>query len=156
MKTLKCNTGKILRKTSIAILGIIISAGMFAQKSHNSFEVKQYASDLFRSTGEIISATNSVREKKAFYEEEILLEEWMGTLEHWVEKMDTFSNAGAEENKNEEVIQEEFELENWMMDLKEWTCPEEDVFTEEEIELEPWMYDLRYFMENNQDIAKVR
>lgn len=152
MKTQKCTPGKIWRKTSLFILAIMMSAGLFAQRSFNSVELKQYASELFQSTGEITSAINSVKEKRAFYEEDILLEEWMIDLGHWVEKMDTFAGSETEEVKNEElIIEENLELENWMIDLKEWKCPEKEVFYEEEMELEPWMCNSKSFMEKKQD-----
>lgn len=148
MKTPKCSTRKILKKISLSILAIIISTGMFAQKSLNTFDLKQYASDLFQTTAEIITEMNKVKEKRAFYEEEIRMEEWMINLEQWAEKTDSFGNSGNKENKIGEVILEErFELENWMMDLKEWKCPEKEIFTEEEMDLEQWMYNLKCFMD---------
>lgn len=150
MKTQNCFTGKILRRISLSILAIMISTGMFAQKSLNSVEFKQYASELFQSTGEITFAINSVKEKRAFYEEDVLLEKWMIDLGHWVEKMDSFASSETEEINNEElIIEEKLELENWMADLKEWKCPEKEIFTEEEMYLELWMYNLKCFMDKN-------
>lgn len=135
MKTMKLNTSKILRKTSLMICASMLFAGLFAQKSLNSFELKQYTSDLFKSSAEIISAMNSTKEKKAFYEEEILLEEWMLNLEHWVEKMDSSTNRAVDIN-TEVIIEEELELESWMTDYK-WI--QTGYFYEEELTLENWM-----------------
>ncbi|MFW5645027.1 MAG: hypothetical protein ACOCZL_03870 [Bacteroidota bacterium] len=143
MKTLILNTGKIVNRTILMAAAILLSSGIYAQKSFSSFDLKNYSSELFRSTNQIISALNTAKEQKAFYEEEILLEEWMIDLETWMKKIDTSTNKiikeentlNAEE-KNEVIRENELELENWMLNY-DWI--EKEYFQEEELAMEDWM-----------------
>ena len=150
MKTQKCTTGKILERTSLFILAITLSAGLFAQKSLDSFELKQYAPDFHAGNDEIIAALKSVKDDRGiYYEEELTLEEWISCLEQWAEKMNSLLDDGAEG-----IEEENLKLESWMIDLKEWKCPAIEEITEEEMQLEPWMYDMNCFMEKNLSKAK--
>lgn len=120
-----------------------MSSGIYAQKSLNSFDIKKYTSDLFQSTNEIIFAINSSKEQKAFYEEDILLEEWMIDLELWADKMDSSLNEASKETNapaikedSEFILENELELEDWML-YYEWIHTE--IFQEEELTMEDWM-----------------
>ncbi len=143
MKTLNLNTGKILSKTVLLITAIMISSGIYAQKSLNSFHLNKYTAELFQSTNEIISALNSSKEQKAFYEEDILLEEWMIDLESWANQMDSSKNQSPANNntqevneENEVILENELELEDWMLHI-DWIQLE--YFEEEELTMETWM-----------------
>lgn len=143
MKTLNLNTGKTLSRTVLIITAIMISSGIYAQKSLNSFYLNKYTAELFQSTNEIISALNSSKEQKAFYEEDILLEEWMIDLESWANKMDSSRNQAPANNnnrgineENEVLLENELELEDWMLHA-DWIQIE--YVEEEELTLEAWM-----------------
>ena len=142
MKTQNLNTGKILSRTVLIITAIMISSGIYAQKSLNSFYLNKYTAELFQSTNEIISALNSSKEQKAFYEEDILLEEWMIDLESWANKMDSSKNQAPANNtrgvneENEVLLENELELEDWMLN-SDWIQVE--FVEEEDLTLEAWM-----------------
>ncbi len=141
MKTQNLNTGTITGRMIIILIALMISPGVFAQNSLKSFNSKNYTENIFGSKNQIINALNSSGEKKAFYEEEIQLEEWMINLEKWAERIDSISPSTHKttkriEEKNDLLLEEDMEIEHWMIDYK-WF--QQESFTENELILEEWM-----------------
>jgi len=143
MKAQRLNINRILKGTVLIISALMISAGAFAQKSVNKYDIKELSTDIFKSKDEINLAFNSVKEKKAFYEEEITFEEWMIDLKSWVKSLD--SSATIKNNKpvsrlmmesESEFIEENLEFEDWMLEAN-WIEHEE--INENELKLEDWM-----------------
>ena len=84
----------------------------------------------------------ATKEIKAFYEEEILLEEWMTDLEFWARSMDSSAVDEFKSSKvktpeaEEEIIEQDLEIEEWMLNFN-WINKE--LFEEEELKFENWM-----------------
>lgn len=145
LRTMKAIRNKISRITKISILSlatILISSGMNGQKSLKSFELNDLTGNLFSTTEEIITAMKEVKEKKAFYEEDILLEEWMADLDYWAKSHDSASSANEVTSGSgnlgteSEIMEENLELEDWMLNYN-WI--EHENFDEQELKLEGWM-----------------
>ncbi len=146
MKTQFLNTKSLLKGLVLVIAILFINQGMQAQKSIKSYEVKEFTSNFFKNSDEILVAINSVKNTKAFYEEEIVLEKWMTDLDFWAESLD--SSAVKKETEKAEktnvkfkaeaevIIEENLELEDWMLNY-EWIDNEN--FEEEELQFEDWM-----------------
>jgi hypothetical protein len=143
MKTKKIYNQRSLKGILTVIAIALFSFSANAQQSLKSFEMRQYTSSLFNSSTEIMTAMNAAKEKKAFYEKEIHLEEWMMDLENWIENVDSsVMNSGelemapASELEEGEIMETELEMESWMFSAN-WI--EKDIFVEEELVLEEWM-----------------
>jgi hypothetical protein len=126
----------------LAFSAIMMSTGVFAQKSLKTFDIKDLTASLFSTTEEIVTAMKESKEKKAFYEDDILLEEWMTDLDYWAKSMDSSSIEKGKSAKpmipgeETEIIEESLEIEEWMLDYN-WI--EKEDFEEEELKLEDWM-----------------
>lgn len=145
MKTQLLKTQNIIKGLLLVTSAILLSHGVQAQKSIMTYEIKERTANLFKSSDEILAAMKSVKVKKAFYEEEIVLEQWMTNLSYWAKNLDS---STVEKNTKElesiktefevetEVIEESLELEDWMLNF-DWI--EKENFKEEELKFEEWM-----------------
>ena len=142
MKALKLNINKILKALLIVVAAFQFNSGLFAQKSFRNNDLKSITANIFRSSEEIILAIRTSAEKRAFLEEEILLEDWMTNLDGWMKKMDTASSKTVSKENTVimetemELIDESLEMEDWMLDSN-WL--EKESFEEEDLKLEEWM-----------------
>lgn len=142
MKALKKNINRITKISFLVLAAMLISLGVNGQKSLKAFELKDLSASIFSTTEEIITAMKESKERKAFYEEEILLEEWMTDLDYWAKSMDSASIANKKSMKSEtskeeaEILDESLEIEEWMLNYN-WI--EKENFDEEELKLEDWM-----------------
>jgi len=145
MKTQFVNIKKLLKGFILVSATLFLSQGLQAQKSIKSYEFKELTTNLFKSSDEILAAMKSVKFKKAFYEEEIVLEQWMTDLNYWAKNLDSSAVIGdnkepvkinVESELETEVLEESLELEDWMLNY-EWI--EKENIMEEELKFEDWM-----------------
>lgn len=136
-------------KLSLVIVAILFSSSLFAQKSFNSFDLKNSTNELFKKSSEEI-ADAFFSKKEDIKEEEVSFEEWMIDLENFSKGLDSSAlskeslkeTMSAEEMEEMEILNEEVELEVWMTEL-DWNYMSTDFLNEAVIEIEDWMTDLK-------------
>ena len=127
---------RIKARAAILLVALLISSGLFAQKSLNYFEVKNVSNEILRSSYDILAEIKSAFETDFFFEEPIKLEEWMLDLNLFAK--DSKDECTSVENNMITNFEDSQDIEDLMMET-DWNYILNENFKDEVLKLEKWM-----------------